>query len=217
MLVTSQNIATKLLEESPDNPNSMTDDAYEALVALIKQQGFLQPILVRPIDGTVFRIIDGHHRVRAAKELGMDSIPCVVSDKGPHEEILLRIAMNKLRGELDITGVGRAFKELHDAGWSTKELVLTGYEESEVADLLKAVTQNVDVAMTSAIEMPSTSDYDADDVEDAAAKLFELKLEFDNREDLKKVRRALKRAGGKTKDMSLGLLKILGEEKEKAA
>ena len=211
--VTIQNIETGRLVEAQDNPNHMGAREYKALGDVIGEVGFLQPILVKPLaDG--FKIIDGHHRARAAKELGMETVPCVVVESGDDEEVVLRIAMNKLRGDLDLTGVGRALKGLSLEGWTAEDLSITGFSAGEVTDLLAAVSQDVEKGMGTTMEMPA-GDYDADDTGDAEAKLFALTLQFDNREDLKKAKRALKRAGGKTKDMGLGLLKILGEDKEK--
>lgn len=214
-----KNIEVKMIIEARDNPNVMPGHEFKMLVEAMREKGQLQPILVRPMAESAlgasgaYRVIDGHHRLRAARELGMEVVPCVVKETDDAGEVILRIAMNKLRGELDLTGVGRALKELAEAGWETEDLKVTGFTGGEIADLMAAVSQNVDEAMPREMEAPA-SDYEVEDA-DPGTKLFELKVQFDSRQDLKKVKSALRRAGGKTKDMALGLLRLLGEEKEK--
>lgn len=212
------NLLVGQLETAEHNPNVMDPREFKLLVEAIRTMGFLQPILVRQLEENVYpeesryRVIDGHHRLAAGIEVGMPKVPCVVVQKDEDEEQILRIAMNKLRGELDLTGVGRIMQELTAAGWEKEELKLTGFSMSEITDLLAAVSQPADVHPQN-IEVPSDDkDYDPDDTDDASSKLFELKVLFDNRDDLKKVKRALRRAGGKTKDMSVGLMKLLAEE-----
>lgn len=227
-----RNIAATMLMDAPDNPNRMSEGEYRALKRFMEQEGFLGTVLVKPLEmklengkklpgpaaailgGNVYyRIIDGHHRVRAARELKMTEIPCVVVERDDQREVLMRIAMNKLRGELDLTGVGRAFNELSAGGLDLTSLEITGYSGSEINDLLAAVTQDVDEALPSDMKLPAEDDYDPDVGSDK--NVFELKLLFASKDDLKKARAGLRRAAGKTKDMALGLLRLLGEEKEK--
>ena len=59
----------------------MTSVQFQALVRVIREHGFLQPILVRHVTdsggGSYFEIVDGHHRVLAAQELGIQDVPMV--------------------------------------------------------------------------------------------------------------------------------------------
>jgi ParB/RepB/Spo0J family partition protein len=207
------NLPMASLHEAPGNPNHMEAKELEALGAAMKAKGFLQPVLVRPLKEGWYEIVDGHHRKRAAEKLGMTEIPCVVKAMNDADALMVRVGMNKIRGELDLGEVGRIFEQLHETvGLTLEEIAITGYSTGEVFDLLSAVSQDVSKGLPAELEVPSTSDYDPDDKDDAAVKLFELKLPFATREELKLVRRKLKQAGGKTKDMSLGLLKLLGEE-----
>jgi ParB/RepB/Spo0J family partition protein len=212
-----KNVDIKLLMDAPDNPNRMAESEFKALKRFIGEQGFLGAVLVKPAGTTAldaigaFRIIDGHHRVRAGRELGMEQVPCIVVERDDQQEMLMRIAMNKLRGELDLTGVARAFKELQAAGSDLSAMEITGYSGSEISDLLSAVSQDVAEALD---DIPAPGEDFAEIEEDEPdTKVFKLELLFDSRAELKKARAGLKRAGGKTKDMAQGLLKLLGEEK----
>jgi ParB family chromosome partitioning protein len=61
-------------------------EADRRLAALIRSQGLLQPLLVRPIDGDAkrYEVVAGHRRLRALREIhrgdGDPKIPCVLRD-----------------------------------------------------------------------------------------------------------------------------------------
>jgi ParB/RepB/Spo0J family partition protein len=88
------------------NPNEMTEEEFNLLVEKIKQEGFLTDIHVVPYatdDGTEkFLIIDGEHRTKAAKLLGMKEVPAkvLVEEKFKDSDVLkcLTSAQNVLRG-----------------------------------------------------------------------------------------------------------------------
>ena len=75
-----------------NNPRK-NDDAVEYVVNSIKEFGFKVPII---IDGSG-EIVAGHTRYKAAKQLGMDEIPCIVADDLTDEQIkAFRLADNKV-------------------------------------------------------------------------------------------------------------------------
>src|SRR5690242_7425524 len=62
-------------------PRSRMDAASLAELALsIKEQGVMQPILVRPVDGGTFEIVAGERRWRAAQQAGLREIPALVKN-----------------------------------------------------------------------------------------------------------------------------------------
>lgn len=63
------------LKSNPLNPNKHESDQIERLAALIKYQGFRNPIVVSSRSGF---IVAGHGRLEAAKKLGMESVPVMV-------------------------------------------------------------------------------------------------------------------------------------------
>ena len=96
-----------LLRDADENPNKMEPEQLSMLAEAIRRKGFLQPILVRRVEGQ-YEIIDGHHRTRAAREVGLTEIPCLVATNCSDEDAAaLRIGMNRFRGELDLAGTAR--------------------------------------------------------------------------------------------------------------
>ena len=56
------------------------DEALEALVESVRDLGVLQPVLVRRTGPATYELIAGERRWRAAKRLGLETIPAVVRD-----------------------------------------------------------------------------------------------------------------------------------------
>lgn len=75
-----RNIPLDQLSESVFNPRRRFDaKAMDNLIASVKAQGILQPILVRPTDFGL-EIVAGTRRFRAANEAGHETIPAVVRE-----------------------------------------------------------------------------------------------------------------------------------------
>lgn len=76
----------------PNNPRD-NDDAVDYVANSIREFGWQQPIVV-DVDGT---IIAGHTRLKAAKRLGMETVPVVVADNlTPAQVNAYRLADNKV-------------------------------------------------------------------------------------------------------------------------
>jgi ParB-like chromosome segregation protein Spo0J len=202
-----QEIALELLTENPDNPNRMEPEKLQALSQAIKRLGFLQPPLVRarPSD---FLIVDGHHRVAAARLAEITSVPCVLAPASmtDAEAKAAMLGLNRLRGELDLALASGVVIDLAQAGWSFDDLAVTGFSEVELKDLLDTGAQNVDDLLRGA-----AADVGQDD-EPRVEKPFVLEVMFASREQYVSARKALKRAAGKGGDLSRGLLTVLGLE-----
>lgn len=88
-----------------NNPR-VNDGAVDAVAASIKEFGFKVPIVVDS-DGV---IVAGHTRLKAAKKLGLDTVPVIVADDlSPEQVKAFRLADNKTAeladwdlGKLDI-------------------------------------------------------------------------------------------------------------------
>jgi len=212
------------LVEPAKNPNRMEADEYDLLAAAIRKAGFLQPVLVREylpeafdeaardtiqrLGGGLYRIVDGVHRVRAARDNGYTRVPCVVLDRDVDEDTVaaLQIAMNRLRGELNLADVAKTLLDLQAHDWSVEAMTLTGLTESEVTDLLKTTRATVDDILENADLGSSGPPADEPDPE---AGTFPLEVVFASEGDRKRARKALRKAAGKGNGLGVGLLRIL--------
>ena len=67
-------IPVEKIKSSPFQPRMNFD--LESLLSSISEDGILRPLWVRRIGIEEYELIDGERRLRAAKELGMQTVPC---------------------------------------------------------------------------------------------------------------------------------------------
>ena len=99
-------------------------EQIEKLKASISEFGFVNPCL---IDGD-FNIIAGHGRVMAAKELGMDAVPCVFVEGLTDEQRRAYILADNRLGELGQWDFDLVYSELYDLKALDFDIDLTGFE-----------------------------------------------------------------------------------------
>lgn len=101
--------------------NARRNDAGVAKVAeSIKQFGFLNPITID--ENNV--IISGHTRLKAAVQLGMDDVPCIVQHLSEEDAKLARIVDNKSH-EYSTWDVGKLHQELEGISMDVKTTFFT--------------------------------------------------------------------------------------------
>lgn len=84
-------IATSRLKEYENNPRN-NDLAVEKVKYSIERFGFLVPVIV----DMNYVIVASHTRGRACRELGIQSVPCIVADELTEEQInFFRLVDNK--------------------------------------------------------------------------------------------------------------------------
>lgn len=76
-------------------------DALEGLAESIRQNGILQPLLVRPLSGDLYELIAGERRLRAARLVGMREIPCVILRVSDERSSIFALLENLQRQDLD--------------------------------------------------------------------------------------------------------------------
>lgn len=168
----AKRISLELIRPWRDQPRlskGPTEGSYEeeALVRSIREQGVLQPIIVRPIpedeEGHQYEVVAGERRYRAAKKLGLKEIPAVVRELSDEEAYLVALDENTARArmsdmELLIAAVrvlsyvwkldektvqsrlkSRFYSQYWNPAWGPKpDGVLTRYGLSRVATVIRA-------------------------------------------------------------------------------
>jgi ParB-like chromosome segregation protein Spo0J len=97
MIQQIQKIPIEKLRAHPDNPNRMSKETFTKLVRNIERTGRYEPIVVRQ-KGDLWQIINGHHRVKALRQLGYKTADCLVWDVDDHEAGILLATLNRLGG-----------------------------------------------------------------------------------------------------------------------
>lgn len=99
-------------------------DAIVKLADSIRQYGILQPLTVRRTDGEDgfrYELIAGERRLRAAKMLGLKTVPCILADVDDEISAELALVENMLRENLGIFEQAMAFSALSEKYGLTQE------------------------------------------------------------------------------------------------
>jgi ParB-like chromosome segregation protein Spo0J len=114
------------------NPRTHSEEQVAQIAASIREFGFTNPILIDANQG----IIAGHGRLAAAKELGLESIPCIdLSHLSDGQKRAYIIADNKLAldGGWNEDLLRLELTDLKELG---ANLEMTGFDAMELADIM---------------------------------------------------------------------------------
>lgn len=101
MQETIKNINIDLLIPFENHPFKKRDGhENEELKESVKENGLLEPIIVRSFSAGTFEIISGHRRVEVCKELGIQTIPAIVRDMTKDEAVIAMVDSNLQREHL---------------------------------------------------------------------------------------------------------------------
>lgn len=98
-------IGISCISPNPSQPRRFFEpDAIAALADSIRQYGIIQPLTVRPLDGSGerYELIAGERRLRAAALIGMQSVPCVLLEANEEQSAALAIIENLQRENLNM-------------------------------------------------------------------------------------------------------------------
>jgi ParB family chromosome partitioning protein len=107
---------------NPKQPRQVFDEeALEELKISIQEVGFLQPIVVRRLDGEQYELVMGERRWRAAQAVGREVIPAIVRDT--RDDAMLRDALleNIHRANLNPLEEAAAYQQLLEEFGATHE------------------------------------------------------------------------------------------------
>ncbi|MEO5322978.1 ParB/Srx family N-terminal domain-containing protein [Mesorhizobium sp. CC13] len=128
-------LQTSSLTPDPNNARKHSQRQITRLKAVIAEFGFTVPILV---DERLI-VIAGHARLMAAKELHLETVPCIrIEGLSEVNKIALALADNKLSdmSEFDPTALAKQLETLCALDVDFK-FELTGFETAEIDLLLK--------------------------------------------------------------------------------
>ncbi len=102
------------IQPNPQQPRAFFDDyALTQLAVSIQQNGILQPLTVRKTENG-YQLIAGERRLRAAKLINLDYVPCIVLNKEDKESAVMAILENIQRADLNFIEEALAIKRLID-------------------------------------------------------------------------------------------------------
>jgi ParB family chromosome partitioning protein len=140
-------IELKRIRANPFQPRREFDaEALAELEASIRENGLLQPLVVRPV-GAGFELVAGERRLRALTGLGRASAPVIVRDLSDEQMLLLALVENLQREELNAIEEAVAYQRLIDGFGLTQNEVAgrVGRSRSTVANSLRLLTLPAEV------------------------------------------------------------------------
>ncbi|CAN5782834.1 ParB/RepB/Spo0J family partition protein [soil metagenome] len=121
-----------------------TRDQLVELESSIRENGLLQPLVVRPAQpatpaGAEWELVAGERRWRAVRRLGWTEVPVLVREMDDRTMLVLAIVENVQRAELSPLEEADGYRRLIDEfGYTQKEVAESvGRERSTVANLLR--------------------------------------------------------------------------------
>jgi ParB family transcriptional regulator, chromosome partitioning protein len=108
-------IPVDAIHANPRQPRRRFEpEATSGLASSIRQEGLLQPVVVRPRVAGGYELIAGERRWRAAKEAGVTELPALVREADDRDTLLLALVENVAREQLSAVEEARAYAVLVD-------------------------------------------------------------------------------------------------------
>ena len=94
-------IEIRKIHSFADHPfKVMDDEKMDELVASIRENGVLVPVLLRPDEHGGYEMVSGHRRMHASILAGFDTIPAIVREMTNDEAVIAMVDANIQREEL---------------------------------------------------------------------------------------------------------------------
>lgn len=141
-------VAPALIDSNPRQPRRAFDEGKIAeLRASIEKHGILEPLLVTEKSGGRFELIAGERRLRAARALGLKTVPVLVRHADDLEKLELSLIENLQRQDLNPIEEAEGYRELCHAFGLTQEDVAkkVGRSRETVSNALRMLELPVEM------------------------------------------------------------------------
>lgn len=151
-------ISIDLIERNPHQPRSdFNDDALMDLAQSIRENGLIQPITVRDVNG-MYQIIAGERRFRALCLNGAVEVPVIVMDANDEQMAEMALVENIQRENLSAIEEAKAYIDImRVTGMNQSELALRmGKSQSSLANKIRLL--NLEDTVQSAVSSKKISE-----------------------------------------------------------
>ncbi len=133
-------ISVRDIEANPWQPRSKFDEeSLNELADSIKEVGIIQPVTVRMLDDGKYQLITGERRYRAARKIGLKTVPAYVRMAEDQNMLEMALVENIQREDLDAIEVAISYQRLIEECSLTQENLSdrVGKKRSTVANYLR--------------------------------------------------------------------------------
>jgi ParB family chromosome partitioning protein len=111
-----------LIRPNPEQPRSrFTENALDELAQSIRENGIIQPVILRPAGSGGYELIAGERRWRAAQRADLKKIPAVIREVTDDKKLELALIENIQRQALNPIEEAKAYKKLIEIFELTQE------------------------------------------------------------------------------------------------
>ena len=115
-------LAIDQIEVNPFQPRTQfNEEQLKELATSIQELGIIQPITVRKLNFNSFQLVSGERRLRAAKMIGLATIPAYIRLANDQESLEMALVENIQRQDLDPIEIGLSYQRLIDEIELTQE------------------------------------------------------------------------------------------------
>lgn len=117
----------------------MSIDALNELADSIREQGVIQPLVVRPLNQEQYEIVAGERRFRAAKIAGLTHVPCLIKQLDDQTTGAIALIENIQREDLNVMEEAEALQRLvRDFSLTHQQLAnVLGQSRASISNLLR--------------------------------------------------------------------------------
>ncbi len=132
-------------------------EAMEQLILSVRQQGVVQPLIVRPLGDNKYEIVAGERRWRAAQAAQLHEVPVVIRDMTDRQALEVSLLENIQRQDLTPLEEAEGYRRLMDEFGHTQEVLANhlGKSRSHIANMLRLL--NLPEAVRELVESGSLS------------------------------------------------------------
>ncbi len=107
----TRELAISLIEPNPFQPRSAwNQEELNSLAESIRQNGILQPVIIRPTGDHKYEIIAGERRFRAAQLAGLSAVPVMIRQATDQQMLELALVENIHRSDLNPIERAKAYQ-----------------------------------------------------------------------------------------------------------
>ncbi len=147
-------ITPEKIVANPDQPRmDFTHQSLAELAESIKEHGILQPLTVTDNQNGTYTLIAGERRVRAAKMIGLSTVPVIVREVSEIQRFELAMIENIQRQDLNPIELAEGYKKLIDDFGLTQDGLAKkmGKSRSVIANHIRLLSLPVEIQHSLAV------------------------------------------------------------------
>lgn len=140
----------ELIQPNPHQPRTIFDEeALEELASSIRELGVISPVTLRKNEDGTYLIIAGERRYRAAKAIGLKTIPAYIKTAADEQVVEMALIENIQREDLNAIEISLTFQRLMEEYKLTQERLSerVGKKRASIANYLRLLRLPAEIQM----------------------------------------------------------------------